>query len=107
MYYRARLDVDGVKQRRHTLRKKSPYSELFWFAFFPHFPAFGLNTERSYLSVLSPIAGKCGKNGDPNNSEYGHFLCNGLVQTRHYNLQYFKVKQIEAPFADVLQNKCS
>ena len=30
-----------------SLRKKFPYSELFWSPFFPHFPAFGLNTERS------------------------------------------------------------
>ena len=29
-----------------SLRKKCWYSELFWFAFFPHFPAFRLNTER-------------------------------------------------------------
>ena len=28
-----------------TLRKKFPYSELFWSTFFPHFPAFELNTE--------------------------------------------------------------
>ena len=27
-----------------------------------------------YLSVFSPNAGKCGKNADQNNSEYGHFL---------------------------------
>ena len=27
-----------------------------------------------YLSVFSPNAGKCGKNEDQNNSEYGHFL---------------------------------
>ena len=48
------------------LRKKCPCSELFWSAFFPHFPAFGLNTERygEYLSVFSPNAGKCGKNAD-------------------------------------------
>ena len=32
-------------------RKKSPYSELFWSAFFPHFPAFGLNTERYGVSL--------------------------------------------------------
>ena len=31
-----------------SLRKKCPYSELFWSAFFPHFPAFGLNTETEY-----------------------------------------------------------
>ena len=55
-----------------TLRKKCAYSELFWSAFFPYFPAFGLNT------------GKCGKNAAQNNFEYGHFL--GSV-----NLQYFPI----------------
>ena len=30
--------------------KKCPYSELFWSAFFPHFPAFRLNTERYCVS---------------------------------------------------------
>ena len=30
---------------RVSLRKKSPYSDLFWSAFFPDFLAFGLNTE--------------------------------------------------------------
>ena len=33
--------------------------ELFWFAFFPHFPAFGLNMERYGLSRR--IQSKCGK----------------------------------------------
>ena len=32
----------------------------------PHFPAFGLNTERY------------GENEDQNNSEYGHFLCSDI-----------------------------
>ena len=53
---------------KSPLHKKCQYSELFWSAFFPHFPAFGLNTER--YSVFSPNAGKCGKNADQNNSEY-------------------------------------
>ena len=44
-------------------RKKSPYSELFWSAFFSDFPTFGLNTDR-YSE----------KNADQNNSEYGLFL---------------------------------
>ena len=43
---------------------------------FPTF--FRIRTEyeeiRTYLSVFSPNAGKCGKNADQNNSEYGHFL---------------------------------
>ena len=60
-----------------TLHKKSPYLELFCSVFFPHFPAFGLNTE--YLSVFSPNAGKCGKNADQNYSEYGHFLCSVTI----------------------------
>ena len=55
-----------------TLGKKCPYSESFWSAFFPHFPAFGLNTER--CGVFSPNSGKCWKNADLNNSEHGHFL---------------------------------
>ena len=50
-----------------SLRKKCPYSELFWTAFFPHFPAFRLNTP--YLSVFSSNAGKCRKKADQNNSE--------------------------------------
>ena len=41
----------------------------------PHFPAFGLNTERYYLSVFSPNAGK-----------YGHFLRN--------NYYYFFLKHL-------------
>ena len=60
-----------------SLRKKCPYSEFLWSAFFQHFPAFGLNTE--YLSVFSPNAGKCGKSADQKNSEYGHFLCSILL----------------------------
>ena len=55
-----------------TLRKRCPYSELFWSAFFPHFPAFGLNTERYSLSLR--IQSECGNNADQNNSEYGLFL---------------------------------
>ena len=57
------------------LHKKCPYSELFWSAFFSHFPAFGLNTER--YSVSLRIQSECGKireNADQNNSEYGHFM---------------------------------
>ena len=64
--------MDGICISR---RKKSSYSELFWSAFSPDFPAFGLNTrDTEYLSVFSPKAGKSGKNADPNNSEYGLFL---------------------------------
>ena len=36
-----------------------------------------------YLSVFSPNAGKCRKNADQNNSEYGHFLRNVLYKERN------------------------
>ena len=49
------------------LREKCPYSELFWSPFFPKFPTFRLDTERYEV-------GKCGKNVDHYNSEYGCFL---------------------------------
>ena len=42
-----------------TPGKKYPYSELFWFTFFPHFPAFGLNTERYGVSFR--IQSECKK----------------------------------------------
>ena len=42
-----------------TLRRKCSYSELFWSAFFPYFPAFGLNTERYRVSLC--IQSKWGK----------------------------------------------
>ena len=42
------------------------------------FPAFSrIRTEYGeilYLSVFSPNVGRCGKNTDQNNAEYGHLL---------------------------------
>ena len=38
----------------------------------PHFPAFGLNTERYGVSLR--IQSECWKIADQNNFEYGHFL---------------------------------
>ena len=74
--------ISSFVYNQYALRKKCPYSELFWSAFFPHFPPFDLNTE---LSVFSPNAGKCGKGTDQNNSEYGHFLRSDvLVDILHY-----------------------
>ena len=58
---------------RITIREKYPYSELFWSVFFPHFPAFGLNTKGYGVSLC--IQSECGKNADLNNFEYGHLLC--------------------------------
>ena len=44
---------------KQALRKKRPYSELFWSAFFPHFSAFGLNTDK--YSVSLRIQSECGE----------------------------------------------
>ena len=60
--------MSGIKW--DALRKKSPYSELFWSAFFPDFPAFGVNM------------GKSGKNANQNNSEYGLFLRNDVKKLK-------------------------
>ena len=57
----------------HSLRKKTSYSELFWSAFSPHFP------------VFNPNVGKCGKNADQNNSEYGHFLRSDLFSIHPFS----------------------
>ena len=49
-----------LKKINLPLHKKSPYSELFWSAFFPDFPAFGLNTER-YTTYSVPMRENPGK----------------------------------------------
>ena len=36
------------------------------------------------ISIFSPKAGKCGKNADQSNSEYGYFLCSDSYVTRMY-----------------------
>ena len=77
-----------------ALRKKFPYSELFSSAFFLHFPAFGLITERygvffTNMDILYAVSffpafglnteyelNSVGiqENADQESSEYGHFL---------------------------------
>ena len=71
-YFRPKLCVVFYFCTRFSPRKKSPYSELFWSAFFPCFPAFWQNTERYFVPLR--IQSKCGKNVDQKNSEYGLFM---------------------------------
>ena len=49
--------VCNLVRNAPALRKTCPYSELFWFAFFPHLDWIRRDTE--YLSVFSLNAGKC------------------------------------------------
>ena len=53
-----------------TLRKKCPYSELFWSVFSC------IRTEYGEMLCISPHSFQIRKNKDLNNSEYGHFLRN-------------------------------
>ena len=47
--------------RNYTLRKKCPYSELYWSILFLHFPVFELNTERYGVSFrMRNMREKCG-----------------------------------------------
>ena len=65
-----------VKLSRNSkvvMHKKCPYSKLFWSTFFPHIPAFGLNTERYEVSLR--IQSECGNIRTRNNSVFGHFSC--------------------------------
>ena len=58
-YFCSNQFFEYVLEHQCSLRKKSPYSELFWSAFFSHFSAFGLNTE--IYSVSLHIQSECGK----------------------------------------------
>ena len=49
------------------MRKKCPYSELFWFAFFR------VQTEYKEIRSISPYLVQMQENADQDNSEYGHF----------------------------------
>ena len=67
-----------------------PHSDLH-----PHFPTY------SYLSVFSPNAGKCGKNTDKNNSEYGHFL-RSVVLFEKYILCFFRLVKPFAIYSEIV-----
>ena len=51
-----------------ALRKKCPYSELFWFAFSR------IRIEYGEIRIISPYSAQMRGNTDQNNSKYGHFL---------------------------------
>ena len=84
------------------LRKKSPYSELFWSTFSrisPHSDwirrdtpeRYSVRRSTPYLSKFCPNAGKCGKNMDQNNSECGHFLrsvCSPDILTQIFQVPF-------------------
>ena len=56
----------------NTAHNKCRYSQLFWPTFFPHFPAFGLNTERfsPYLVRMRENARKMRTRITPNTDTF-------------------------------------
>ena len=60
--------------RYSTLRKKCPYSELFW-------PAFSCILTK-YGEILSPYSFRMRENADQNDSEYGHFSRSDTLPNR-------------------------
>ena len=65
-----------------TLCKKCRYLELFWSTFFPHFPAFGLNTARNSVSLR--VQSECGKMQEKCGPEY---LRMRTLYTQYYSYQ--------------------
>ena len=67
------MEIENKNKRRvfnwySTLRKKCPYSELFWSVFS------GIRTEYGEIQSISPYSVRMLENADHNNSEYGRFL---------------------------------
>ena len=62
------MTLNGVKC---TLRKKCPYSESFWSAFFCIWIEYG------EILHISPYSVRISENADLSNTEYGHFLRSG------------------------------
>ena len=61
------------------------------------FPEFSrIRTEYgAYLFVFSPNAGKCRKNADQNNSEYGLFLRSAIEAEKNYQIAVKETKKKE------------
>ena len=65
------LEITWTNHCVKSVRIRS-YSGPYFPRIFPHSKWIRIDTE--YLSAFSPNAGKCGKNEDQNNYEYGQFL---------------------------------
>ena len=63
------------KLYKYTLRKKYPYSELFWSVFSR------IRTEYGEIRIYQYLV-RMRENADQNNSEYGHFSWSGNVRVK-------------------------
>ena len=64
------LTLKAFTCNNYSLRKKCPYSELFWSSF-SH-----IRTEYREIQSICPYSVQMWENGDQNNSEYKHFSRN-------------------------------
>ena len=82
------------------MRKKCPYSELFWSVFYL------IRTEYGEIRSISPYSVKMRENVDQNNSEYGHFLRSVVLALQkilflHYEISFEK-KGVYAKYTSIL-----
>ena len=79
------FSFSGVTLVMSKLRKKCPYSELFWSAFTR------IRTECGKIRSISPYSVQIRENADQNNSEYGQFS----RSSKHSNQQNLEKRQIK------------
>ena len=85
-----------------SLRKKFPYSELFWSVFFH------IWTEYGKIRSISPYLVRMRENADQNNSEYGHFSRSACYRhfTRiltHFTTMFLSISPENLWFSDVIR----
>ena len=80
-YRNGTLVWNGALLQHGVLRKKCPYSELFWSAFSR------IRTQYREIRSTSPHSVRMLENKDQNNSEYGHFSRMGLSKNRQNECQ--------------------
>ena len=68
--------ISTKKRESITLRKKCPYSKLFWSVFSR------IRTEYREIRSISPYSVQMRENTDQNNSNYGHFSCS-VIHTQN------------------------
>ena len=72
---------------RDALRKRYPYSELFWSSFSR------IRTEYGEIQSISPYSVQMSENAAQNNSEYGHFSRSDCVLNEIISLDSSKSDQ--------------
>ena len=83
-----------------ALRKKCPYSELFWSVFSR------IRTEYREIQSISPYSVRMQENTDKNNFEYGYFLRNGLFSYLKFLPLYQRIYSKGSRISQKASNLC-